>query len=192
MSSATNESMARLEQAIARLGAEHEPPLGWQANVLAAIDADRERSWRGRWIRWLAPAPALALGIVAAALLWISGPDSSSAFLSIRRVSTLQVVRGGEDFLLGDRLGIEAGCGVERCAIRVYRDEQFVVGCPGTGSCRVGGAGVGMDLELDRMGEYVIVAFPVGAAAFDRRGSVDADLDALRGVGIRRRHFIVR
>ena len=45
------EPISRIEAALARLGAEHEPPVGWEARVLAATAPPPRRAW---W--WLAIA----------------------------------------------------------------------------------------------------------------------------------------
>ena len=49
----------RIEEALVRLGAEHEPPPGWEARVLAAVRPPRRRVW---WIALIMVIMIVAIG----------------------------------------------------------------------------------------------------------------------------------
>ena len=178
---------ARIEQAISRLGADHEPPLGWQARVLAEVaGSGRGRTqWWSRWWRAILPA-SVSAAVAFALLVWVASPTKTTVALSIRRVSERQVLRGGEDFFFGDRLGVEADCGAARCAIRAYRDDRPLLACPGSRGCRVAGEISGVELDLDRLGEYLVIAFPAAALPIveESDGTLDGDLSRLRAANV--------
>jgi predicted DNA-binding protein (UPF0251 family) len=68
----------RIEDALAQLGAEHEPPPGWEARVLAATHVTRRRPW------WYA-AGGLAAAVAAQAILihgWLAVDHVSAATIA--------------------------------------------------------------------------------------------------------------
>jgi len=186
----------RIEQAIARLGADREPPPGWQARVLAEVAIRGRGRGRVRW--WHLVVPALSAATVGFVLVaWLATSSAKATVeLSIRRISARQVVRGGEDFLLGDRLEVRASCGGTRCSFRAYRDDRLLLACPGDPGCRVADGASSAEVGLDHLGGYLVVAFPASAASIveDAGGTLDGDLSRLRAadVVVRQWSFLVR
>ena len=103
-----NDPSTRLERAIAQLGSEHEPPPGWQARVLAAIESSKPPqssplAWLRRW--WAAiAAPVLA---AAAVVLWFSLDRPRPLRLAVALESDPKlVVRGGSSSGTGDVVAV--------------------------------------------------------------------------------------
>ncbi|HEY6173573.1 MAG TPA: hypothetical protein VIX73_03980 [Kofleriaceae bacterium] len=144
-----NDPSTRLERAIAQLGSEHEPPPGWQARVLAAIESSKPPqssplAWLRRW--WAAiAAPVLA---AAAVVLWFSLDRPRPLRLAVALESDPKlVVRGGSSSGTGDvvavplhsRVVLTAHGGKRHRALWVYRGErELVATCPGSTACEPG------------------------------------------------------
>jgi len=178
-------SVQRIEAALARLGAEYEPPLGWQARVLAATQPAR-RPW------WGYAMPAAA---VAATALCVVQFRQAPAALAIDVDIVHRVAVRGPEARVGDvvRLTVSGGGG-ER-ALWVYRDEQrMVIRCPGDRACAVTDAGIAVALELGAIGSYSIIALAADGALPLPSGSYEDDTAAARraGVAIREDRLVVR
>lgn len=166
----------RIEAALARLGAEYEPPLGWQARVLAATQPAARRPW------WAYAMPAAA---VAATALCVVQFRQAPPVLALGVEIAHRVAVRGQEARVGDvvRLTVSGGDG-ER-ALWVYRDEQrLVIRCPGDPACAMTDAGIAVALELGDVGNYAIVALAADAALPVPTGSYDDDTAAARRAGI--------
>ena len=169
------ESNQRIEAALAQLGAEYEPPLGWEARVLAATRARRPWWW------YAMPGFAVTALAVCAVALWPTAAPPALA-LSVE-VQHPAPVRGREG-QVGDTVRITATGGDGERAIWVYRDEQqLVLRCPGASSCAASPSGIQVDFVPRQVGTYTIVALtgqrlPLPAGAYDN------DTAAARRAGI--------
>lgn len=182
------EPITRIERALEQLGAEHEPPPGWEARVLAAVEPRPRRRW---W--WFAiPAFAVALAAVLLPPLWRSDGGALTIALDVvpgPRSRGDGPTRGGDPThgqaaavrhaAVNDRIhaGVHGGTGHR--AIWVYRGEtELIARCPGTG-CSGGDRDVVVDVALDRIGTYRVVAIASDAALPVPTGAYDADLAAV-------------
>lgn len=168
----------RIEAALAELGAQYEPPAGWEARVLAAI-AEKPRR---RWSLYL--APGLALAAAAAFAIWLAVPRPTAAIALDVRFDRGDVVRG-DDHVVGEVVHVELSGGQPFRAIRIYRDEMhLVLSCPGAPACRISGDATAAELRLPQVGTYTIVALAGGAPLPALPGSYDADVAAAMRAGI--------
>jgi len=146
----------RLSAEIAGLGAEDEPPVGWQARVWERIDQRRERRrpwWLG-WRGWIVPVGAvLAASLAALFLIRPPGPQLPSLRVEIQAGATVH--RGGEA-QPGDLLRLTAATGGARHAeLRVYRnDTELVLRCSTDRPCSRQGDEVRAAVLLDAVGRY--------------------------------------
>jgi hypothetical protein len=146
----------RLYAEIAALGAEDEPPVGWQARVWEQLDQRRERR-RSRWLGWrgwLVPAGAVAAASLAALLLIrLPGPRTPSLSVEVQAGATVR--RGGEA-QPGDLLWLTATAGGARHAeLRVYRnDTELVLRCSTDRPCSRRGDELHAAVLLDAVGRY--------------------------------------
>jgi hypothetical protein len=177
-------SEQRIEAALARLGVEYEPPLGWQARVLAATQPAR-RPWWG----YALPAAAVA----AAALCVVQFRQPPGALALDVDIAHRVAVRGPEA-LVGDAVRLTVSGGSGERALWVYRDERMVIRCPGDRACAVTDAGIAVALELAEVGSYSIVALAADGALPLPSGSYDDDTAAARraGIAIREDRLVVR
>lgn len=184
----------RLERAIAQLGAEHEPPAGWEARVLAAVEprsagspgAPERRPWLRRW--W----PVIPSAVLAAAVLvlWLR-PVKAEAVAVVFRIDRGDPSRGAtrgtisaRDVPLGSQLDLGVRGGGEHRALWVYRDgKRLVVACPGDARCDAGGA-PRVVLTADQIGSYQAVALSSGTALPAPLGDYDRDMAALAKAGV--------
>jgi hypothetical protein len=167
------EPIARIEAALASLGAEHEPPLGWEARVLAAAGRPRRMLW------WFS-AP-VALCAVLLLCLWPRAPAQLALDLALEggpRVRGEQ--RVGEGYT-GQILRATASGGGAHRAIRIYCNDKLVAACPASEGCR--GADH-IDFELRALGRYNIIALASGSPIPEPTGALDADLAALLEAGV--------
>jgi len=167
----------RLIRALAQLGAEHEPPPGWERRVLAAIEP-RPRPHRG----WFAiPLAALAAALVLVVLWTPPRPDALS--LAIERSASAARTRG--DVVGGDRIRAVVRGGADHRAIWVYRDgRDLIAACPARLACERAGGALILELTLDRVGSYRVVALSSAAALPAPSGAYDADLAATMAPGV--------
>jgi hypothetical protein len=167
-----SDPIRRIEEAIAELGAEYEPPAGWEARVLAATGVRKRRWW------WLAgPAVAAAAAAAVAVAVW---PRPHDLRLAVDVEAGGGPVRGSSA-RVGDVLHVRVTDGAGHRALWVYRDDALVVACPGAPGCRSTGDALGVDLALDSIGKYVVVALSSSAALPVPAGAYDDDVaSALR------------
>lgn len=169
-------STARIEAALARLGAEHEPPVGWEARVLAAVGAPRRR-----W--WAYAAPGVALAAAAAvALVMLRRPPPALAL----NVDVQKTVRTrGNEASAGDVAHIVVSGGKAPRAIWIYHDEvRLVLRCPDDPKCRVSEASTEVDVPLTSAGSYTVVALTGGSDLPPLPGTYDADTAAAEAAGL--------
>jgi len=167
----------RLERAIEQLGADHQPPPGWQARVLAAIEA-RPRWW-ARARRWWLAVPAFAAVVIA--LLVLRGPRPGPLTLTAALVPGPRIMRGDPG-----RIRAIAGGGDHHRAIWLYRDRRELVAvCPGHAGCTTLGRGGALQLELtvERIGGYQVVAVSSASALPAPTGAYEADCAAAAAAG---------
>jgi hypothetical protein len=163
----------RMEQAIARLGAEREPPPGWQARVFARLE--RRRAVR----MWFAIA-ALAAAAACVALA-LRGPRPGALSMTAELTRGPRIMRGDASEI---RAAAQGGAG--RLAIWVYRNgRELVATCPGHAGCHGDGRGdaLGLELPVERTGTYQVVAVSAAARLPVPAGSYDADLAAVIDAG---------
>ena len=176
----------RIEAALAQLGAEHEPPAGWEARVLAAV---RSEQLRRPWWRIAVPALTLATAAGIAVLVIRSKPPGPLVLEVV--AESLTPVRGEpagpkrmdaervEERAVHDIVHVAASGGAGQRAIRVYRNEtELVMACPGNLACRVSHDGITVDVTLDKVGDYAIVAIASEQALPAMPGTYDADTAA--------------
>ena len=147
---------------IAALGAEDQPPVGWQARVWKRLDQGRERldqrrerrrSWWPGQRGWLVPAGVAAAAL--AALLLIRPPEPRPPSLRVEVQAGTTVRRGGEA-QPGDLLRLTAATGGARHAeLRVYRnDTELVLRCSTDRPCSRQGDELRAAVLLDAVGRY--------------------------------------
>jgi len=169
-------STERIEAALARLGAEHEPPVGWEARVLAAVGAPRRRWWM-----YAAPGVALAAAAVVA-LVVLPGPAPELALnVDIKHSARYR----GDEASAGDIAHIVVSGGKGPRAIWVYHEEvQLVLRCPGDPRCRVTDASTEVDVTLSSAGAYTVVALTGSSELPALTGTYDADTAAAKDAGL--------
>ena len=146
----------RLSAEIAGLGAEDEPPVGWQARVWERLDQRRERRrfrWPG-WRGWIVPVGAvLAASLAALFLIRPPGPQLPSLRVEIQAGATVR--RGGEA-QPGDLLRLTAATGgAQHAELRVYRnDTELVLRCSTDLPCSRQGDELRAAVLLDTVGRY--------------------------------------
>ncbi|HEY6174400.1 MAG TPA: hypothetical protein VIX73_08160 [Kofleriaceae bacterium] len=164
----------RIEQALARLGSEYEPPFGWEARVLASTRASPP------WWRYAVPGLAAGAVAVCAIALW---PAEAPAFALSVEVQHPEPVRGREG-QVGDLVRIAATGGAAERAIWVYRDGMLVLRCPGASSCAVSPTAIQVDFVPRQVGTYTVVALTARAALPVPAGDYDDAAAAVRRAGI--------
>lgn len=183
----------RIELALAQLGAEHEPPAGWEARVLAQIGAAQRR----RRPRWTYTAPGLALAAALAILVFrppgppeVSGRATeagAAVALSLDvQVSDRRLARRSQrgERQIGDVVHVTVSGGARRRAVRIYRNEiRLVMRCPGDPACRPSDEALTADFTLSEVGTYTIVALTSSSSLPPLPGSYDADTAAARRAG---------
>jgi hypothetical protein len=180
------EPISRIEAALAGLGAEHEPPAGWEARVLAATAAPRSRRW---W--WWLGAPLVA---AIAVLLWLvpRGPSADLVYTATSERVDRGRTRGepGNIAHVGDTLHLTASSRGTYREIRVYRDDHLELRCPGGSGCRGADAA---EIALLRSGTYELMALAASEPIPPPGGSLDIDRAAAdrAGVKIQNTHLTV-
>ncbi len=167
----------RIEAALARLGAEHQPPPGWENRVLAAVAAPRKRpAW------WWFAGPALTLAAAAAIAVAVfprGGPRELALAVEVTGAPTRGV--GATERAIGDIAHVRVTGGAGYRAIWVYRDQRtLVTRCPGDPACQSTSDSLGIDVTLALVGEYTIVALSSGQALPVPTDNYDHDIAAAR------------
>lgn len=146
----------RLRADIAGLGADDEPPPGWQARVWSRIEERQERRWRHGW--WLRLALPTAVGAVAATLLavFLLRPIPPAPPSLLAQIEAGETVRRGTEAQPGDLLRLTATTGETPYAeLRVYRnDAELVLRCSTEAPCTRQGTSLTATLRLDGVGRY--------------------------------------
>ncbi|TMQ08179.1 MAG: hypothetical protein E6J90_31085 [Deltaproteobacteria bacterium] len=176
----------RVEAALLRLGAEHQPPPGWEARVLAAVATPRRRPW------WQFAAPGLVFAGAAVFVVWLLGAPRPAAVAFDVQFERSELVRG-DDRAVGDVAHVRVSGGGYR-SVRIYRDEVHVVmRCPEDPACRVSHDSLAVDVPLREVGTYLIVALTAASPLPALPGRYDDDLAAAMqaGVDIRKRKVTV-
>lgn len=170
---------ARIEAALRGLGAELEPPVGWEARVLGQATAARPASpWR--W--WLAGL-AMAVAVVA---VWLVVPRRGAdaplalAIAAEPGAGSAGTMRGAA-LHLHDVLAARA-TGAGALAIWIYRNDELVLRCPGAAACSTEAGALVARLPVTAVGEYQIVAL-TGAAPAGPTHGLDRDVADARAAG---------
>lgn len=163
------EPIARIEAALTRLGAEHEPPVGWQARVLAATAARKQRPW------WWFAMPAVALAVIAIYVVVRPPAKDQELALALPLEQHGAVVRGTAAHV-GDIMHATATGGGHYRAVWVYRGNHLLIACPGAAQCRSAGDATIADVELRLIGDYTIVAVASSSPVPPPMGTLDNDL----------------
>ncbi len=171
------DSNRRLERAIEQLGADLEPPPGWQARVLAAVEPRRRSGWARGWLAIPALAPlALVLAVVLVPRLLRREP--APRVVSAELVTGSQAMRGPS----GIRAIARGGEGHR--AIWIYRDgRELVAQCPGHPACQSSGDALSLVLDSVPIGNYQVIALSSAAALPAATGSPERDLGAATAAG---------
>ena len=170
----------RIEAALAQLGGEHEPPVGWEVRVLAAVGATRRRRW------WWYAAPTAAVAAIAIVLVLVHRPPPVLA-LNVEVKHGMRVRGTGAS--VGDVVQIRVSGGRGQRAIWVYHEDiQVVLRCPGDPTCRLSDASTEVDLTLRSAGAYTVVALTGSARLPPLVGSYDADTAAAEAAGFEVQH----
>lgn len=166
---------ARIEGALRTLGADLEPPLGWQARVLAAA-TEPGRGWR-RW--WSRRAVAFSGAVAMAALVlvlvwrpWHRGGTGGELELALDVEHRGGAVRGGAA-RVGDVVRVAARRGPGHRAIWIYRGgDELIATCPGGAGCSEADGALAATFTIDLVGTYMVVALwspqPIAAPAGPR------------------------
>jgi len=181
----------RIVRALAQLGAEHEPPAGWERRVLAAIE---EPPRRRRW--WLA-IPLAALAFAAVLIVpHVARKPAGLALVVARGPSATRLRGAGADtgrliVARGEPIHAAVRGGERQRAIWLYRDGiELVARCPGTSSggspsgsrespaCRSSGDELTLDLTPRTIGTYQVIAWSSQAELPVPNGVYDADVAA--------------
>ena len=179
--------ISRIEAALARLGAEHEPPQGWEAKVLAATVDRKQPRWRWGWLWWV-PVPAAAL----AALVLVLWPSASSMRRSPWFASTAGVDVDGEragvrraasSLSVGDVLTARATHDQVHGALWIYRDGGLQLACPRDPGCWSFAGQTIAALKLTRRGEYKIVSLTSEREIPMPRGDYGQDVAVAKSAG---------
>ena len=179
------EPIARIEAALAQLGADHVPPAGWEARVLAQT-AGVSR-WR-RLLQWRIAMPLVAAGAVAAIVVAVFPRQRELALEVAYRSSG--VVRGSSH-AVGDVVRATASGGQGHRALWVYCEDRLVLACPGGRGCQSSGDATIAELTLQTPGHYMIVALTASAALSTSDGTFDDDVGgALRAGAIVQKEYV--
>lgn len=158
--SQTDPALERIESALTALGAEHVPPIGWEARVLASTAPPRRTRW---WI-WAAPLGVAAAVVVAFLLVRPDSPRPLELAVSVEQGGAL--VRGANAHV-GDSIVASASGGGRQHAVWIYRDDRLVLACGNARPCR---------LVLATPGDYTVVALAADGEIAAPRGRLDDDV----------------
>ena len=170
------EPIARIEEALTRLGAEHKPPVGWEARVLAATAKPKPKPW---W--WLA-FPVVALAVIAIVLFFRRSPSEQPLQLALNREKGPVQVRGTSAHV-GEIVHATATGGGRYRVVWVYRDDRLVMACPGAPQCRRDREATVADVALDATGEYTFIALTSSSPVPAPAGQLDTDVGKAAEVG---------
>jgi hypothetical protein len=174
------EPISRVEAALARLGAEHEPPAGWEGKVLAQIEQGR---WWRRLLRWKIAIPMAATATAAIVIVLLIPRDRAlDLALDVRKSG--KVLRGGAGGAdVGDGMRAIATGGDGHRAVWVYHDDRLVAACPGRSACISTEDETVAELELKLAGHYLVVALTSRSPIAAPGGAYDSDVAAAQRAG---------
>lgn len=179
------EPTKRIEEALARLGAEHQPPEGWEERVLQVTRSQPPRSGpRIRWRWWWITGPVV---LAAAGLLVFLGTRShpEERELALRVVVSKQGQSLGVDTAkAGDLVRAQATGGGRYRAVRIYRNGDFELACPGQSPCHDIDGEITVEIPLTSVGTYRIVALSSSSPLPPTTGHVDGDMAELPDEGV--------
>jgi hypothetical protein len=186
------EPIDRIEAALSRLGAQHEPPVGWEAKVLAAtatstathahIGYPKQGHPRNKW--WWLAVPAVAAAVIAIVVA-PRVPNDSHLPLALRVSKGGSVVRAaseggsvvrGTSAQVGEGVQAAATGGGPYRAVWIYHNDALVLACPGAEQCRVSEGATNADFTPRLIGEYVIVALSSRSPISRPTGAFDVDV----------------
>lgn len=175
----------RIEAALTRLGAEHEPPAGWEARVFAKIAQERHAEpapRRPRWWMFAIPAVSVSVAVVAAIVVCWPRPDGFTLAVTFDRHS--EVVRSGGAPNAGDVAHATVTGGGPHRAVWIYRDDVLVTACPGGDrtQCESSGEETTATVRLT-MGKYQMVALTSSVPIAPPAGELDSDLARAQDAG---------
>jgi hypothetical protein len=189
-------AIARIEQALSELGADHSPPLGWEARVLAASEQPPKPWWQ-RWQRWLvAGVPCAAAA--AAVLFFVLTKQANEGPLQIavsrtvledpcvKADGTTACMSSGGDCSIHQVNMLEATSSAAHRALRLYRGRTLIQSCEAAtaGPCEVTKDKLRLPWKVDSLDHYVAVAVSSNEPLPALSGELDADLAKLASAKI--------
>jgi hypothetical protein len=165
----------RIARAMRDIGASHVRRPDHLARLWAQLDAPPMRR-PGRWLRFAAPAVALAAA--AALIFWLRGGEPPPRF-AVEVISHGAIAIRG-DAGLGDRLRVRARAGA---AVWIYRnDRELLLACPR--DCERDSDALTGEVTLDAIGRYQIVWVSAASApAPAPGGELERDVAAASAAG---------
>ncbi|MEJ7596582.1 MAG: hypothetical protein WKG01_01625 [Kofleriaceae bacterium] len=155
MSEPEQQNDQRIELAIGELGREHEPPVGWEARVLAASTPKRRR-----W--WMFAIPMFAVAALIVIVVGMRGPTRVPPLKLAIEIAKSGSVTRGDTARPGDVVRARVTGGSNQRALWVYRnDRQLVLVCPGQ-ACRLEDSALVGEVKLPVVGSYTVVGLHAG------------------------------
>jgi hypothetical protein len=185
------EPVSRIEAALARLGAEHEPPAGWEAKVLAQIERG---SWWRRLLRWKIAMPIAVAATAAVVIVALLIPRERALTLALDYAKTDKILRSAaRGAHVGGAMRAVATGGDGHRAVWVYHEDRLVVGCPGRSGCIATEDETVAELEL-KAGNYTVVALTSRSPISPPGGAYDRDVAGAEQAGatVKYAHVTVR
>lgn len=142
-------TIKRIEDALTKLGAEHEPPRGWEDRVLCHVVPPPKRVpvW---------PSICVAVALAMVAVYGITKPQPVRIDISVQHGPT---VWRGQSIHTGDRVRVTASGGSHGMPrIWAFMDERLIGSCPGNPECYVSSDGVSMSFVVSAIGVYDFMA----------------------------------
>jgi hypothetical protein len=165
--------------ALAQIGADHQPPSNWQAQVWARIDREESRDRQRR--SYALTAVAALVAVAAAVVLWFRAERVPQVATSIEIVAGETAMRATMA-RVGDAVRVRVSRG---SAVWLYREDRTLVDrCDTTTQsprCVASAAGLALESRLQAPGRYQIVVVPFDAPA--PTGDLDRDVAAVAGDG---------
>lgn len=153
-------ALRRIEKALTGLGAEHAPPAGWEARVIAATREARVVAATTRRPRHRLIMAGAILAATAALVLWWAvdrlRPTETGAKIAWTTVRDGERMRG-DLVTVGDRLHATARS-ERHGALWLYGDGRLVLACPGARECTQTDETLSFSVLLQKGGTYRIVA----------------------------------
>lgn len=172
----TEAAEARIAAALARLGADHEPPVGWEARVLAAVAAPGRRWW------FAAPIAGIAAAAFALWALWPGGALALEVALDGGPRVRSGPTGDGSAGHVGQIVRATASGGGRYRAVRIYLRGQLIAACPAAPACSGPDRA---DLALTAVGRYLILALAADAPLPAPAGAFDVDVSTAQAAGVR-------